>query len=65
MAKSRNLRVKKVVPDTWEEALEQFLCWKKAEGLSNTTLEDYRIHISRLFKRFPKAYQPQKLKQKF
>jgi site-specific recombinase XerD len=62
MAKSRVVRIRKDLPGTWEEALEQFLFWKQAEGLSVTTLNDYKIHLRRFFSRYPQAFQPQKVK---
>lgn len=62
MAKGKVLRLKKDVPPTWEEALQQFLYWKQAEGLSTTTLADYRKHIGQFFRRHQDAYNPKNLK---
>lgn len=62
MAKGKVLRIRKDVPDTWEEALQQFCFWKQAQGLSQRTIIDYRTQISILFRRFPEAYNPKKLK---
>ena len=48
---------------TWEEALHGFLFFKKAQGLSKTTLDDYQGHVRRFFKRFPRCWQSPKLKK--
>ncbi len=40
----------------WEEALETFLTWKKATGLSDRTLSDYRYHVTRFFRIAPHAW---------
>lgn len=53
------MRVKKVqnnIP-TWEEALEQFLFWKKAQGKSERTRSDYRKIVSLFFKRYPCSFE--------
>lgn len=34
---------------------EQFIYWKQAQGLSTTTIGDYKGHIARFFKQFPDA----------
>ena len=53
----------KVVPlarfqkPTWEEALEDFLNLKGAEGRALRTLKDYKKHVTRFFTRFPEAYE--------
>lgn len=41
----------------WEEALQEFLFWKQAQGLSQTTLEDYKRYANMFFKRFPGSWQ--------
>ncbi len=46
---------------TWEEALQEFLFKKQAEGVSERTLKDYRSHVSRFFSQYPEAW-PDKLK---
>jgi len=56
------LNIKKNTPSTWEESLQAFLFWKQAQGLSERTILDYRKHVSQLFNRFPKAFNPQNLK---
>lgn len=55
----RMTRVKKSVPSTYEVALEQFLLWKKAQGISEQTMKDYRERVNRFFRRYPEAYDPQ------
>ncbi len=45
---------------TWEEALEDFLNLKGAEGRAPRTLTDYRKHVTRFFTRFPDAYENEK-----
>lgn len=48
--------LRKPVYGTWKEALEAFLLWRKATGLSDRTIQDYRIHVSRFFTRHPDAW---------
>ena len=43
---------------SWEEALEAFILFRKAEGYSKRTIEDYRYHITHLFKECPEAWDP-------
>lgn len=65
MAKSG--KVVRLNPETyisWEEALDAFLTWKKAQGVSKTTLEDYQIHVRRFFNRYPKAFKDPKVFKK-
>lgn len=52
---SRLMKVKKVAPASLDEALAQFLNWKKANGISEQTILDYTTHVNLLFKRFPFA----------
>ncbi|WP_218032419.1 tyrosine-type recombinase/integrase [Paenibacillus humicus] len=54
----RLTKVKKAAPATYEVALEQFLLWKKAQGISEQTMKDYREHVSRFLKRYPAAANP-------
>lgn len=63
MGRSKELKLKKESPETWREAMEQFLWFKKAGNLSQTTLEGYRNYIELFFKRFPEAFDEVKLKQ--
>jgi site-specific recombinase XerD len=48
--------------DSWEEYLQEFIFFKKANGLRERTLEDYRKHVSQFFNRFPQAKNTDKLK---
>jgi integrase len=48
--------LRKVTYDTWGEALEASLVWKRAAGLADRTLKDYRYHISRFFTKFPGSW---------
>ena len=43
---------------SWEEALEAFILFRKAEGYSKRTIEDYRYHITHLFKECPETWDP-------
>ena len=40
-------------PLTTPEINEQFISYKQAQGLSITTIKDYRGHIKRFFNRYP------------
>ncbi|MTI85328.1 MAG: site-specific integrase [Firmicutes bacterium] len=66
MAKKKVVTVKKkkTLPEkeNWEEAFQGFLLWKQAQGLSETTLDDYKKHVNLFFKRHPKAFGPKNLK---
>lgn len=46
-----------------EVYLQEFLCWKQAQGVSQKTLEDYSNHVKRFFKRFPYGWNPELLKK--
>jgi site-specific recombinase XerD len=43
-------------PKTWEEVINLFLLWKRAEGLSPATIGDYIRHIRQFLKRYPEAW---------
>lgn len=47
---------------SWEEALRGFLFWKQAQGISKTTLQDYRLHVIRFFTRYPDCWSDGDLK---
>jgi site-specific recombinase XerD len=47
----------------WEEVLGEFLLLKQAQGLSKTTLNDYKDHVRRFFKRFPYSWGNPDLKK--
>ncbi|MQL54012.1 tyrosine-type recombinase/integrase [Desulfofundulus thermobenzoicus] len=63
MAKGKVLKLRKDVPATWEEALQQFIWWKQGEQKSKRTIEDYRYHVTRFFTNHPDAYNPRNLKK--
>lgn len=42
---------------SWEQALEEFLLRKKAEGKSERTIKDYGYHVRGFFKRYPDALE--------
>ncbi|WP_310849650.1 tyrosine-type recombinase/integrase [Acetomicrobium sp.] len=44
---------------SWEDALEAFVLFKKAEGYSSRTIKDYRYHVALLFRECPQAWSPQ------
>lgn len=58
------LRIDKRLPDTWQAALGDFLAWKQAQGVAARTLSDYQEHVTRLFTRFPDAYDPGTVRQR-
>jgi len=43
---------------SWQDALDAFLLFKKAEGLAVGTIDDYRYHVSRFFGLYPDAWNP-------
>lgn|GEM_PF-4620315 len=51
------VRMNKVrrAPATMEEALNRFITWKKANGISDQTILDYTTHVNLFFKRYPDA----------
>ena len=62
MPRGKVFRIRKDVPATWEEALQQYLLYKQAEGLRPITVKGHRDVISLFFKRHPEAWEG-KLKQ--
>ncbi len=46
-----------------EDAVEEFIYFKMAEGRAERTIEDYRRHLRTFFKRFPNAFDPQKARK--
>lgn len=56
MVRARVLKISDHIPTTWEETLEQFMSWKKAEGLSKQTLDDYKRHVSQFYNKYPNAF---------
>lgn len=53
-------------PGSWEEALDNFLLWKRATGVSKRTIFDYTVHVTLFFKRSSSAFDdPAQLKRGF
>lgn len=44
---------------SWEDALEAFVFFKKANGISARTIEDYRYFLPRFFNSYPDSWSPQ------
>jgi site-specific recombinase XerD len=49
-------------PATWQELLEEFLTFKRAQGRSPRTLQDYDGTVHLFFKRYPLAWNSPNLK---
>lgn len=63
MSKNGKKRVSKVAAVcTWEDVLRDFLFFKQAQGVGQTTLKDYQGHVKRFFNRFPDAWRDPSLK---
>ena len=58
----RVIAIRKELPSTWQEALEQFLWFKQAQGLSTETIAGYKKDVSQFFRRNPEAWKPERLK---
>jgi len=43
---------------SWEDALEAFVLFRKAEGYSSRTVKDYRYHVALFFNSYPQAWNP-------
>lgn len=52
----RKVSSRRSIPPTWQEALEQYLLFKKAQGLRPITIQGHRDVIRLFFKRHPEAY---------
>ena len=63
MAAERVKKVKKQIQASWQDALQNFLYWKQAQGLASRTLDDYRTHVTQFFTRYPQAYQEENLEK--
>ena len=48
---------------SWQEAADEFIYFKMAEGRAEQTIQDYKEHLPRFFKRFPDAFDPQKARK--
>lgn len=49
-------------PATWQDLLDEFLTFKRAQGRCQRTLEDYRNIVRLFFKRYPLAWNSANLK---
>ncbi len=45
-----------IVKLDWQEAMQQFLFYKRAEGRSERTLSDYKYHITHFFDLYPNCF---------
>jgi|GEM_PF-5793795 hypothetical protein len=54
----RMTKVKKSANVSYEAALEQFLIWEKAQGISGQTMKNYREYVNRSLRRYSDAYDP-------
>jgi len=55
---SRVVLFREVFP-SWQDALEAFVFFKKANGISDRTIKDYRYHVGQFFSEYPQAWSPQ------
>lgn len=55
---ARVLRIDKRLPDTWQDALGDFLTRKQGQGIAPRTLNDYKEYVTRFFARYPEAWDP-------
>ncbi len=54
--KGKVTKIEDYNPSTWEEAIEEFIYLKKAQGRSEGTIDDYQRHAKYFFNRYPKAF---------
>ncbi|MGE5484695.1 MAG: tyrosine-type recombinase/integrase [Ignavibacteriales bacterium] len=50
------LRLRKAAPATWQEAMQQYLLFKQAQGLREITVKGHRDVIGLFFRRHPEAW---------
>ncbi|WP_336772663.1 tyrosine-type recombinase/integrase [Paenibacillus sp. MMO-58] len=53
---SRITKIKQDLNRSWTEALEQFLFWKKAQGISQQTYKDYEGQVRLFFRRYDDSF---------
>ena len=53
---SRVIKIRQEQVLSREEMLEQFILWKKAQGISETTAKDYNYHVNAFFRKYPDAW---------
>jgi len=63
MSLKKVVRLDKKKMNTWEDSLKSFLFWKQAQGISQTTLNDYQCHVRMFFKRFSDSWDNQLLRE--
>lgn len=51
-------------PSTWQEALSEFIMFKKAQGRGERTIADYGYHLTRFFTKYPEAFDPAVIRQR-
>ena len=59
---ARVMRIRKTASRTRQEALEEYLLFKKAQGLRDITVKGHRDVMSLFFKRHPECW-PDKVKE--
>lgn len=57
MGKTKLIKLRKEIPASWEEVLEQYIWFKQAEGLRETTIKGHRDVIRLLYSRYPDGWQ--------
>jgi integrase len=57
MSKAIGMKQTTYINRSWEEILEEFILFKKAEGRAWRTIDDYRSHIGRFFTLYPQAWE--------
>lgn len=60
MPRGKVLRIRKDIPATWEEALQQYIHFKRAEGLRQATVEGHSREAGIFFRRFPQVWGKEK-----
>lgn len=56
MQKTKVRSATKKKKNSWEDVLQDFLLWKKAQGLAESTLSEYSRHICYFFNHYPDAF---------
>lgn len=60
--KKRVVKTKRTTPAQWQDALQEFLYFKQAQGLRPSTVSDYKYHVEQFFKRHPEASDPKNIR---
>ena len=56
---SRIVSLRKTYFQSWEEVLSSFLLFRKAQGNSERTIEDYRYQVGHFFRSYPAIHSPE------